>query len=229
MKKVLFVIYIILVLILSKLIVSFCINENFISNYKSGKYDEGTVKSLLVLNIPQPCVAHYNYGNVLYKNGNYDIAIEQYNRALELFPSKEEECSIRINLALAMLKKIDEKDDSEDNKIVTLQILNNARNVLCENGCANKNDDKGHSAEAERLKKDIDKRIKELEEQTGQDSNDDGNDDGDDDDNKDNNKNVDKKEQQLKEIQAKSREERESDLSYVKNLFNYDFYRGKQW
>lgn len=156
------VIYTLLLLILIKLIIRFCINESFISEYNNGQYDEGKIQKLLILNIEEPYIAHYNYGNLLYKNADFYGAISEYNKALALFPAKEKECSIRINLALAMLKNINEEEVSEDNTKNTLEILKNAREVLCENGCANRNDDNGHSAEAEKLKKDIDKKIQEL-------------------------------------------------------------------
>ena len=102
-----------------------------------------------------PYMLWYNHGNDLYNKGDYTEAISAYDIALDLFPTKYKECKIRINMALAMLKKI-----TPDYDINTrLEVLNIAREVLTDDGCAGKEDDNGHSKEAEKLKKDIDREI----------------------------------------------------------------------
>ena len=162
MKKRVIAVFIIFVVIWLKLICTYSINEIFIMQYNAKKYEENFVKKLFIGNFLEPYIAHYNYGNVLYKNNNYDKAIEEYNKALKLYPKHDRECKIRINLALAMLKKIDEKDESEDNKKTTLSILNSAKEVLFEHGCANRDDNNGHNEDAEKLKKEIEEKENEL-------------------------------------------------------------------
>lgn len=228
MKKVLIIIYIVLLLILVKLISSFCINEIFILEYNEKKYKKDYVETLFILNISQPCIAHYNYGNVLYQNSDFDGAILEYKKALNMFPSKEEECSIRINLALAMIKKINEEDKNDDNKNIILQILKDAREVLCENGCANKSDNNGHSTQAEKLKNDIDNKIKELQTEEEQEKNE-KNQNNDINEKNQEEKKIDEKEEKLKELQKKGREERDADLSYTKQMMEYEYYNGKKW
>lgn len=198
MKRTLNIIYIICLLIIFKLVIAFFINENFISDYNSGKYDLDSINSLFILNILEPYIAHYNYGNILYKNNNFDGAIDEYYKALKLYPTKERECSIRINLALAMLKKIDY--DNEDKEQI-LQELSEAKKVLCENNCAHEYDDNGHSKEAERLKSDIEKMEEELRGQKTEEKQEDEETEENEQNDKKQEEQMSEKEQQLKEIQ----------------------------
>lgn len=221
MKKVHIILYMILVLIAIKLISATCINEYFIQNYHNGRYNVSSVKTLLVMNIVQPYIAHYNYGNVLYKNNDFDGAISEYKKALVRFPPAERECSIRINLALAMLQKIDKNQKSEIQKI-----LKEAKQVLCEKGCAHEYDDQGHSRTAEQLKKDIDKMEEQLENESGESDENKKNNDEEQEENKSNEKDI---EEQLKEIRKQTRVERQEETEDAKTYGNYNFYSGKKW
>ena len=83
--------------------------------------------------------------------------------ALEAHPGEKKECDIRVNLALAMLKKINfDHLDTEKDKENAIRTLQAARNVLCEKGCADPYGTDGHDPEAEQLKQDIDKMLEEL-------------------------------------------------------------------
>lgn len=122
----------------------------YISKYEKEIYKENLVKSLEILNFSEGYIAHYNYGNYYYQNEKYSEAINEYNRALELKPPKGKECRIRINKALCILKSVDlENKEAKEN----IEILYKAREVLCEEGCANTDNQNGHSQEAEQLKK----------------------------------------------------------------------------
>lgn len=226
MKKGLKIIYIFLLIIAIKLFLTFILNEIFISKYNDGEYRISDVKKVGFLNVTQTYIAHYNYGNVLYKNGDYDKAIEKYKKALKSFPPKKKECNIRINLALAMLSKIDVNNGKEE----VAKILLEARNILCEDGCANENDNNGHNKKAEELKRDIDNAIKELqnESQSGEERKEDEEEENKDDDNKrDDKKTI---EEQLKEIQKEGREERTEELDSLKQMQERDYsYDKKTW
>lgn len=243
MKTALKIIYVILIIILIKLALTFGINQLFLAKYDKGKYDDTLAKIMLVTNFQQPYIAHYNYGNVAYQNDKFDIAIREYKRALELYPPKKKECSIRINLALAMLEKIEdeleenEANGEENDNEETIAKLKEARKVLTEENCAGEDDDDGHSKKAEKLKKDIDEWIERL--KNGK--------DGDGGDKKDNNKKdpqkgedeetdpeeIKSKEEQLKEYLKKGMEERNNDLSYYRQMIERDkgsyYYDGKTW
>ena len=156
----------------------YIINEIFKSKYDDGKYDTKLEKTLLKMNFPEGYLPYYNLGNAEYKEENYDAAISYYKKALEKNPShkKERECDIRVNLALAMLKKInwDEMENEKDVQRIIRQ-LKSARNVLTEEGCSNPDNPNGHNKEAEQLKKDIDDMLDKLQqeqEQQNQDQND---------------------------------------------------------
>ncbi len=161
-RKVIIAIYIIIIIITLKLIYNFTLNTILLSKYNNGNYDEGLAKTLTYVNFPQGYISYYNYGNVLYNNGNYEDAIIQYKNALSANPPKYKECSIRINLALAMCKVV--KCDESDQKSIkeAIEQYEQAIDVLTEDGCANKEDNNGHSQEAEELKKDIQKEIDRL-------------------------------------------------------------------
>ena len=118
-----------------------------------------------------------------------------------------------------------------DEKI--LEKLMEARRFLCEKGCANEDNDNGHSDEAENLKKDIDKMIEELQKDKLPK-------DEDKKDNKNNNKEkeknqkydskMSKKKKELEEIEKKGREEREDSLTDLRNFYSDKYYYdGKQW
>lgn len=111
-------------------------------------------------------VVHYNRGNDFYNKSQFEEAIKEYNKALKLFPPKHKECHIRINLALSILQKVKNYDIKKDKNSI-LDILNNAEEVLFVDGCAHRNDNKGHSIEAEQLKNDIENMKKQLKEQSG--------------------------------------------------------------
>lgn len=240
MKRIHIIIYSLIILIWLKIIVTFFINESFISDYNAEKYDMSKAKTLTSINFLESYAARYNYGNTLYKNNNFDGAIEEYKKALSLFPPKKKECAIRINLSLAMLKKMNLEDESDKNKTENLNILKEAREVLCENGCANRNDDNGHSEEAEKLKKDIDKMINEL--QNKKDEKSDKNEEQEKEEQekteeqkqeeqkkKEKEKISNAKQEKLKEIQSESLKVRQEELEQYKYSVDYDYYGGKNW
>lgn len=171
-KKVLIIIYIILMFIFLKLLYNTGTNSILINQYNKGKYNSNQGKKLTYLNFIQGYVANYNYGNILYQNGEYENAIEEYKKALKENVPKEKECNIRINYALAICRtvQVDEKDqESIKNAIETYE---SAINILTEDGCANRSDSNGHSQKAEQLKKDIQKEIDRLKKiQTQEDNN----------------------------------------------------------
>ena len=161
-------------------------NLVFLNNYSKGVYNVEAERKLTgTLNIVEGYVPYYNMGNAAYMNGDYDEAIADYRLALEKNPPKYYECPVRINLALSMIKKINFENLTTEKKILNaIRQLQAARNVLCEDDCANpdyvdgakeqkpiKTEDgeeiipeKGHSDKAEQLKKEIDEAIKFLEE-----------------------------------------------------------------
>lgn len=171
-RKMVIGLYIILVLLVLKLIYNQVLNKILITNYNNSKYNENYAKALTYINFPQQYIANYNYGNILYKKGEYEKAIEQYEEALNGIIPKEKECNIRINYALSICKTVQvDESDSESIKNA-IQTYEKAIEVLTEKGCANKDDDNGHNKKAEQLKKDIQKeieRLKKLENSTPED------------------------------------------------------------
>lgn len=215
MKRKTLIFYIILILITIKLPATFLMNEKFISNYNNGIYRESEIKKFFYFNFIESYIAFYNYGNILYKNNNFDKAITEYKKALKRFPPKEKECSIRINLALAMLAKIDE-NDSKDNKIKSLQ---DTRKELCDDTCENE--------KVQQLKLEIDEMIKKLNENTqseGQEQEDD-----EEQDEEQEEKNTDEIQEELEKIQKDAKQARDENLDYINSSVGQDYYNGKRW
>ena len=157
-------------------------NAKFIEATQSGDYEAEKEERLTRLNFPEGYVPYYNLGNMYYKDEKYDEAIASYKKALNQWVPKKKECSIRVNLALAMIKKIDfESLKSSKDVDAAIMQLQAARNILTAKGCAEPAKDSwnGHSKKAEQLKKEIDQMIDQLEQakENSGDSNDDQNND----------------------------------------------------
>lgn len=227
-RKILIVIYIILILITLKLIYNTATNSILISKYNNGEYEENDAKALTYLNFLQSYVANYNYGNILYQNGEYEKAIEEYKKALNGNAPKYKECNIRINCALAICKtvQVDENDpESIENAINTYE---SAIDVLTEEGCANENDNNGHNQNAEQLKRDIQKeidRLKNLEK-----SKDNTNPDSDDEEKEEKtDEEVETIESKIQDIKDEATKEQRDTESLYRDYDDYSYTDGKNW
>lgn len=226
-RKFITCIYLVLFLICAKQLFTYMYNENLISKYNKQVYKISTTP-LFIFNFFEPYIAHYNAGNIHYQNGEYPDAIEEYQKALEAKPSKFEECSIRINLALSMIGLIDEDYDAPENIDATIDQLKSAKSVLTENGCANEDGD-GHNSTSQKLKEEIDDLIKELERKKGSSSSSDKEEEKEDEQKNENQKEEDTKEanikEQLQENQSDAYQEREAEIQSTEELnmeINFD-------
>ena len=165
-KKIIVTFYIVMICVTIKLLSNIFLNNRLIEKYNNGDYSESTARSLTFLNIFQRYIAHYNYGNILYKNGKYEEANIEYENALKESIPKYQECSIRINYALSICKTVQLDESNQESIEKAIEIYESAIDVLIQDGCANKNDDNGHSEDAEQLKKDIQKEIERLKKKT---------------------------------------------------------------
>ncbi len=143
------------------------INKIYLINYQNGRYSEFPENLLVPVELGENYVAPYNVGNVKYQQGDYEMAARYYYTALQKNPPEEKECMVRINLALALLHTypfdtMDMENEAEVEE--ALKVLFTARGFLTENGCASEEfgTADGHSAEAEKLKHDIDEMIMKL-------------------------------------------------------------------
>ncbi len=221
MKKFLKIIIIVFSLILIKLIFSTVLNETIKVNFHNGVYNSKLIKALYVFNVNESYIVYYNDGNISYKKNNYDDAIEKYDDALKKNPPKERVCDIRINKSLAIVNRI----NSKDNKTIYDE-LENAKINLYEDGCANKEDDNGESEKAEKLEKEIQKLQDELDNPSDSDDSDDQNQDNNDDNDEDDTKDV---EQDLREIQKQASRSRQDDMNDSEYIGNFKYYSGKRW
>ena len=144
------------------------VNALFLYDYDHGSFRtiaERTVDNIMV---GENYVIPYNLGNAEYQRQNYEKAIAYYQEALSRkHPEKEEECRIRVNLALAMCHTIDfDSLDLTDSDAVmeAISVLLEARYVLTEEGCASEpvGSYDGHYANADKLRNDIDEMLQYL-------------------------------------------------------------------
>jgi len=228
-KKIVIIISAVLFLILAKLSWAYITNENFISRYDRGVYDVKDVQGLFFINLPEPCVAHYNRGNIHYQREDFDAAIDGYEKALRFNPSGEREVSIRINLALARLGRL--RNDVPQDTDEILERLKDARTGLYINEVCHEFDDYGRSETAKELEQEIRRMEERLQEPP-----DDPDENGDDDDkDKDKDKKDDEKQakeqeelkKQLEEQRKKAAEERADDLDH--DIMDWEYYDGKVW
>ena len=159
-KKIIICIYIVMLLIASRLLFTYVYNEIVIGKYNDGDYDINT-KPGMMCNWIQPYIAHYNAGNIYYQNGDYKKAMAEYKLAMEKEPKHNHKCDIRINMALAMLMTLPEDYLSEENIENTKEVLTKARDVLIKDDCA-KDKEAGHSDEATKLREEIDDMLNQV-------------------------------------------------------------------
>lgn len=232
-KKIFIILYLFFLVVIGKLIFTYVYNERIIHKVDDGVYTSNA-NMLTFANVYQPYIAHYNRGNIFYKQGKYDEAVKEYNSALKCRVPDGKECIIRINLALSIIAKIPSDYDSADNIDATIATLKEAREVLLPDDCAN-DEGTGHSKEAEKLKKEIDNLLEELEnKKESQQENDDNNNNQDDQnqDNRDDNSDatqtdaqedyINQLEQQFIEQQSQAYEERQDEMQSINEMFNYD-------
>lgn len=160
-KRIIAGLWVVLVLLLSVLLLADISNKNFIQDFKNGIFEQNTFG---FLGFWEPYVNHYNRGNLYYSLGDYERAIEEYQEALKTASEKPEDCMARINYALSLVVPLDLESLTGDNADEYLSVLYEARDLLCENGCANSDSDKGgHDSDAQRLKNEIEELINLIE------------------------------------------------------------------
>lgn len=176
-------------------------------------------------------VVHYNLGNMHYREYDCPLMLEQYEKALEKNVPEGKECRIRVNYALALIKTLDSEYAQPNQVDNSIMILEEAREKLLADNCATE-EGRGHSAEAEQLKKEIDEILEQLYEQ--QKNGEGGNQDSDPDEEK-KTEEMDVKEKNIREelakMQEKAYQDRESDRQFMKE---YDYetifdYEGDIW
>lgn len=212
-KRVIAGVYVLLLLVCTKLGFRYLYNEYIINQYNQENYSLNT-NPLLFANYIQPYLAHYNMGNIYYQKEEYENAIKEYKTALDLKPGKDQECSVRINLALAMIKTMGKDYDSVENVESSIETLKEARAVLLENDCATERGD-GHSETAEKLKEEIDKMLEELEETKKEEP---------DDDNQSKDEPEEKKDDETNEEDIKEKLQQQQEESYKERAESIEFY-----
>lgn len=233
MKRNIFIIvYMLVVLILIKLLFNAITNGILISRYENGEYSDKVAYALTMLNFPEEYVADYNCGNILYKKGDYNGAIEQYKRALSKHVTWKKECDIRVNYALAICQMINVDEENKENIEAAIREYEKAIVVLTEQDCANDYGG-GHDDDAQQLKDDIESEINRLKELLNSDQDKKDEKDNNDGDNSEDNLNEKKDkeiEEKIKNIKDEAiKEQREVEEQGNKVRKKYNDHSKKNW
>ncbi len=229
MKKIIIAVWIFFILCFTVFVINYAANEVMIRKYHSGEYESN---SFSVLGFTEPYIADYNQGNIYFKSGDYENAIISYKNALDKNPPHDRECKIRINLALSMVTPINPEEITEDNVDEVINTLEEAKDVLIEHGCANRDDHNGHNKDAQTLKDEIDAFEEQLKEQKNEpkdtpDTPDDKKDDDKDDKEKDERE---EKRKQLEDLENQGIEEKNRQGNSTESFWNDSiFYDGPTW
>lgn len=241
-KRIVAIIGIVSVLAFAALLVNYICGERMIDRYNKRIYESSTVNAYL--GFIQPYIYHYNKGDIYYSQGDYKGAENEFKNALKWKIGVPQDCEMRINYALSIVKQIDPQTVTKDNLDETIDRLEEAKAALLKNGCAHDEDENGHNSDAQTLKDEIDKFEEKLRQQVDesqpddQDKNDDNKDKDkdskkDSDEKKDDSTEADKNDQikkQLQDIQNEGLEQRNQDMdSYEAYKDGYSFYDGQTW
>ena len=161
MKKSMIIVWIALFLVFLALTYNYVRTGKAIGHFYE---DSMRLEDLSELGFISPYINHYNRGITYYTSKDYLNAEKEFRKALKAtHPSDEErDCKIRINLALSMVKPLTPDSITLDNVDYAIKILEEARSILCERGCADMEDKEWHSDDAQTLKKEIDAYIEML-------------------------------------------------------------------
>lgn len=219
-RKILIAVYVILIIIMLNLIFINVENNFIINKYKNGEYLQTQAQLLTNITFQKSYISNYNYGNILYQNGEYEKAIIEYKKALETVTSSEKECKIRINCALAICQNVNVDESNQESISNAIETYENAIQVLTEKECSI------HNQDAKKLKKDIEKeieRLKKLQKNTDNKIDQENKQENDQEKNEDN---IEEKIQDIKEDAIKGQKEIEN--TYKNFNKNYRD-RGKNW
>ncbi len=203
-KKVIILIYSVILIIFIKLLLNFVLNTSFIFLYNKGTYKTNILKPLKILNVFEPYIVYYNMGNSYYNNDEFLLAEKEYKKALEKNVPKKRVCDVRLNLALTMIR---EKENG------TNYSYDDIKKVLYEDDCAKPDEENGNDEASDELEKEISKKQKEEENKQGE--------------------NYEQEQEQIKKEQEEANKERQDEMdSYDSSdgdSYGNNGYNGKKW
>ena len=221
MKRKIFIsVYVFFIIIMLYCVLIILGNKFIVYKYKNGTYLQTQAQLLTNITFQKSYISNYNYGNILYQNGEYEKAIIEYKKALKTVLSSKKDCEIRINYVLAMCKTIQLDENSQESIANAIETYENAIKVLIEKNCAS------HNQNIKKLKVDIEMEIERLKKlQKNIDNSTDENKKEEKEQQK-NEENIEEKIQNIKEDAINA--QRESENTY-KNLNSGYRDRGKNW
>jgi len=157
MKKNLYIIIVILIIIIACFKIRFILNDSFIKDFNNIEYKEDKIKLLNNLNYYEAYVAIKNYGDYYFKMAEYEKAIEKYDEALTKKMPQEKACDTRINACLSVYKLIDMSKKEE-----AIDYLKKAKSYVHDDDCLTLEEGSSSKGDAENMDEQIDKTLEEL-------------------------------------------------------------------
>ena len=118
-KKYILISIIVLSIILIKLISKVLLNNSFIKQYEKCLYTSSGLDINSIINIYEPYIVKYNYGNYYYKKGEYEKAYLKYISALKHNIPRERICKVKINTSLSLVMQLESmKTRDEQNALL---------------------------------------------------------------------------------------------------------------
>lgn len=116
-KKMFIIVFVSCVIVSLKIIIKIIINQNFVNNYPNEMH-EYSLKLNSFINLYEPYILHYNYGNYYYQMEKYNEAKDEYLKALEYDIPDENVCKVKTNLALSLLRNINQNEIEEKKEVL---------------------------------------------------------------------------------------------------------------
>ena len=127
-KKVTLITIIVLSIIVGKLLLKNILNNMYIKEFKNNSYSSIYLDLNSMVNIYEPYIVKYNYGNYYYKISKYDDAYNKYVDALKDSIPSNRICKVKINTSLSLVMQVDKKNNREEQN----ELLKKAKSYLDE-------------------------------------------------------------------------------------------------
>ena len=220
-KKNAIIIAIVLVFLIVLLEGRFLLNITYVKDFEKENAVEWKVQVLSLFNLYQPYIAPKNYGDYYYQKGEYEKAVEKYDKALTHFVPKKKACDIRINAALSILKMVNDKEKEK-----AKQLLERAKKYVGDDDCMSLSFfNQQTKDDAEKVEEEIEKKMQEIENSAGGDE---GEEDDSDDQDDSNDPVENPKIKEIKDTNQSAQESRDDNMGKYQDDYDPN-YKGKPW
>ena len=117
LKKIIILMIVICLVVFLKSSFKIIINYFFVNNYPD-KLNALPLQLNTFVNISEPYIVHYNYGNYYYQKKMYDEAYFEYEKALNYHIPDKNVCQVKYNASLSLVNLASNSLDSEKKELL---------------------------------------------------------------------------------------------------------------